>query len=168
MAIDDNSYSNIADIVAVTRHLLDGGVSYTPNTKPTLIEVEAFIDDVSSDLNDAIASHGFTVPISTAGPKRSCDLWVRSKVAALVELTQRGTGFDGEEDSRYGSLWNLFDEAYEWVAKRADGWKAQGVTTTEDSSDSLAYTGLYNHDQRTDPDSTTIEQPMFRRRQFDP
>lgn len=166
MAIDANSYSSVADVLAVTRHLLSGQSNFDASTVPTLAEVEAFIDDVSSLLNDAIAAHGFTVPISTAGPKRSCDIWVRTKAAAMVELTQRGEGFAEEEGSRYGAFWNLFDDAYEFVAKLAEGWKQQGVTVSDNSSDGLAYTGILVHSERTDPTVTTREQPLFRRRQF--
>lgn len=166
MAIDANSYSSVADVTAVTRHLLDGAVSFHEGTRPTLLEVEAFIDDTSSLLNDAIAAHGFTVPISAAGPKRSCDIWVRTKAAAFVELTQRGEGFGEEEGSRYGAFWNLFDDAYEFIAKIAEGWKEQGVGVSNNTSDGLAYTGMEVHSQRTDPTIRTREQPLFRRHQF--
>jgi len=166
MSLNANSYASVADVLAVTRHLLTGGATFDADTVPTLTEVEAFIDDCSSLLNDAIAAFGFTVPISTAGPKRSCDLWVRTKAAAMVELTQRGEGFGEEESSRYGAFWNLFDDAYEFVGKYAEGWKQQGVTVSDATSDGLAYTGMLVHSERTDPTVTTREQPLFRRRQF--
>jgi hypothetical protein len=166
MAIDANSYSSVADVLTVTRHLLNGGATFDASTVPTYTEVEAFIDDVSSLLNDAIAAHGFTVPISAAGPKRSCDLWTRAKVSALVELTQRGEGFGEAEGSRYGAFWNLFDDANEFVSKSAEGWKQQGAAVTSAASDGLTFTALTIHSERTDPTVTTREQPLFRRRQF--
>lgn len=166
MALDANSYSSVADVAAWTRHLLDGESSFAVTTRPTLSEVEGFIDDASAMLNDAIAAHGFSVPITAAGPKRSCDLWVRAKAAAYVELTQRAQGFDGQDGNRSSAFLNLFEDAFAFVAQHAKGWKQQGVTVSESVSEGLSFTGLKKHSERTDPDSTTIEQPMFRRRQF--
>jgi len=168
MDLDDNSYSSVADVVAWTRHLLDGEGSFAATTRPTLTEVVAFIDDASAMLNDAIAAAGFAVPITAAGPKRSCDLWVRAKAAGYVELAQRGQGFDGQGGSRASAFTDMFSDAYEFVARNAKGWKQQGVTVSESASEGLSFTGLNKHSERTDPDSTTIEQPLFRRRQFNP
>lgn len=168
MAIDENSYSSTEDVAAWTKHLLDGEQGFSPVTRPTLNEVEAFIDDASAMLNDAIAAAGFSVPITAAGPKRSCDLWVRAKSAGFVELTQRSEGFSGNDGDRHSVFINLFEDAFDFVARHAKGWKQQNVTVTESASEGLAFTALDKHSERTDPDSTTMEQPMFRRRQFAP
>ena len=167
MAIDSNSYSSVDDVYAMTRHVLSGETTFDTSTVPTLAEVESFIDDVSSLLNDAVASFGFTVPISTAGPLRSCDLWVRLKAAALVELTQRGSGFDESESSRVNMLVRFFDEAFNFVKMRAEGWKNQGVTVSDAMYQGLTFTAFDKHSERTDKDSTTLEQPKFRRGLFD-
>jgi len=168
MAISANSYSSVDAVLAMTRHMLDGGApTFDEATRPTLSEVESFIDEVSADLNDAIASCGFTVPITATGPKLSCDLWVRARASAMVELTQRSAGFDGSEESRYASLWNLLNEdPFEWVKQRCQAWADQGVTQTDVVSGSLTYTALSSYANRSDPNNTTREQPMFRRRMF--
>lgn len=167
MAIDANSYSSVADVEAMCRHLLDGHASFTTATNPTTLEVEAFIDDVSSLLNDAIAAAGFTVPISAASPKRSCDIYVRTKVVALCELTQRGEGFGEEEGSRYNAFWKLLGDASEWVAERAQGWVNQGISPAVNASSGLNFTALNKHSERDDPMSSTLEQPLFRRHKWD-
>lgn len=167
MTISANSYSSVDEVLAMTRHMLDGAPMFDEATRPSLTEVEGFIDQVSADLNDAIRACGLAIPIAATGPKMSCDLWVRVRAAAMVELTQRSTGFDGGEDSRYKALWDLLDEdPFAWVEKRCQSWADQGVTMTEAASGALTYTALSSHDNRSDPNSTTREQPMFRRRQF--
>ncbi len=169
MAIEASSYSSVADVLALTRHFLDGESTFDEASRPSLSEVEAFIDDISSDLNDAIRACGFSIPVSVASPKRSCDLWVRTRAAAMVELTARSTGFDGSEDSRYKSLWELLgDDPFEWVQKRKTSWADQGVPVADDASAALTFTAMNKHGERTDPDSTVREQPMFRRRMFNP
>ena len=167
MALSANSYSSVASVLAMTRHFLDGADTFDAETRPNLTEVEGFIDEVSADLNDAIAACGFSVPITATGPALACALWVRTKAAAMVELTARSTGFDGSEDSRYQSLWDLLGkDPFDWVGKRKKAWADQGVSVATDASDALTFTALKNHDNRTDPDLTTREQPMFRRRMF--
>ena len=171
MTLNANSYGTVAEVTALTRHLLDGPDVFDEATRPSLSEVESFIDKVSANLNDAIAALGFSVPITAAGPKLSCDSWVVAKAAAMVELTQRSAGFDG--DSRYGSsggrylsLWNLYEDAFEFVEKRRQAWADQGAAQTDQLSGALTYTALSNHANRSDPSNTTREQPMFRRRMF--
>ena len=169
MALDASSYSSVADVLALTRHFLDGANTFDDATRPTLTEVEGFIDDVSADLNDAIRACGLAIPISAAGPKRSCDLWVRTKAAAFVELTSRSAGFDGSETSRHRELYDLMGaDAFEWVEKRCQSWVDQGATQTDETSAAFTYTALKKHSERSDPDNTTREQPMFRRRMFNP
>lgn len=167
MAISANSYSSVSEVVALTRHMLDGPSTFDEATRPSLSEVEKFIDQISAELNDAIRACGLAIPISATGPKLSCDLWVSVRAAAMVELTQRSTGFDGGEDSRYKALWDLLNEdPFAWVEKRCQSWSDQGVTMTTAASGALTYTALNSHDNRSDPNNTTREQPMFRRRQF--
>lgn len=168
MAILLSSYSSVDDVEALTRHLLDGETEFNSTTRPTLLEVEGFIDQISANLNDAAVACGFSVPIVAAGPKLSCDSWVRPRASAMVELTQRSAGFDGGEDSRYASLWNLYDDAFEFVEKRKKSWSDQGVGVATDSSDALTYTAINKHSERADPTSDVKEQPLFRRRQFLP
>jgi hypothetical protein len=167
MTLNANSYSSVAEVLAMTRHMLDGAPTFDEATRPSLTEVEGFIDQISAELNDAIRACGLAIPIAAAGPKMSCDLWVRVRAAAMVELTQRGTGFDGSEDSRYKALWDLLNEdPFAWVEKRCQSWSDQGVTMTEAASGALTYTALNSHDNRSDPKNTTREQPIFRRRMF--
>jgi len=64
-------------------------------------------------------------------------------------------------------LWNLLNEdPFEWVKQRCQAWADQGVTQTDVVSGSLTYTALSSYANRSDPNNTTREQPMFRRRMF--
>ena len=166
MAIDVNSYSSVADVEALTRHIsTDGG--FDVNTTPTLLEVESIIDDCSALLNVAIAGFGFNVPVTQADAKRACDLWVRAEAVALVEGAQRATGFDGESNTNRAEWFRAyFPMAKAWVEEQVDGWTGLGLTQSNPASDGLAFTGLLKHSERSDPKNTTYEQPRFRRRQW--
>lgn len=167
MAISANSYSSVADIEAVCRHLLDSASGFDVTTVPRLAEVEAFIDDLSGMLNTAIAAAGFPIPITNATAKLACDIWVRSKVVGWVESTQRASGFDGETNTnRADWFMDLYGPAKAFVEEMMEGWVNLGITQTNDASDGLNYTALNIHSERTDPTVTTREQPMFRRHQW--
>lgn len=167
MAISADSYSSVADIVAVTRHLLDGASSFDVNTTPTLTEVEAFIDDLSGMLNTAIAAAGFPIPITNATAKSACDIWTRSKVVAWVESTQRGAGYDGETNTnRPDWFMGLYGPAKAFVEEMTEGWVNLGINQTSAASDALTFTALNIHSERSDPTVTTREQPLFRRHQW--
>lgn len=168
MALASSSYGSVAEVVALTRHLLDGAGSFTSTTRPTLDDVEGFIDKVSAYLNIALKGHGISTPVTTTDGALTCDGWVISKAVAYVELTQRGEGFAEEDGSRFGAFWNLFADANDFAAMIAEGLKEDGVGVTDATSAGLAYTGINIHSQRSDPDNTTREQPLFRRRQFSP
>ena len=164
MAIRADSYSSIAGIVAVTRHLLDGQTTFNSTTLPTLTEVESFVDEASGHLNTALAGAGFTTPVTNSTAKLALSSWVRWRAREYTELTQQRGGFSGEQS---GMMSGLYKEANEFVEAGAAGWKQIGAAVSRKSSDGLAFTALDTHTERSDPDDGDREQPMFRRRQFD-
>lgn len=166
MAIGANSYGSVGEVLAQTRHLMDGEVTFTQLTRPTLEDVETIIDRVSGVLNSAIASAGFDVPISQATAKLACDEWVVSRAVSWVEYTQRGAGWTDEENPRW-RMSSGMRSAAEFVKKNARGWASLGVPRSTAGHEGFNFTALKKHSERADPDVTTREQPRFRRGRFD-
>jgi len=165
MTID---YGTIAEVVAFTRHLLDGGSSFSTSTRPTDTEVSKFLERASAVMNGALATFGFTTPITDAQVKPALDDWVIQRAAEYVELTQRGVGYGEGEGSRTAAFNNLAKSAYDYVKMYALGWQRLGASQGYGGkSAGLAFTGLDAQSQRVDPDDSTLEQPLFTRRQFD-
>lgn len=105
MALRADSYGSVAAVRALTRHLLDGAPSFDHTTRPTLAEVEEMIDRWSAVLNVALLNREVSIPVTVDTPARLvCDQWVIRQAAAEVELTQRGTGWSGDEGSRLQAL----------------------------------------------------------------
>jgi hypothetical protein len=167
MAIGANSYGSVDEVRAFTRHLLDGSAGFDQSTRPTLTEVEAFIARVSGVLNSAIASGGFDIPITQATAALACDDWVVTRAAAYVEMTQRGAGWSEQENPRINMLYRLHKDARQFVKDNAVGWKELGVSSSRDASQGFNFTALTPHSDRSDPDNTALEQPVFRRHLFD-
>jgi len=167
MTIRADSYSSPAEVVAYTKHLLDGNATFNSTTRPTVTEVEKFIDRASGTLNVALRGCGLAVPIVNSTAKLSCDDWVTNQATAYVELTQRGAHFDGTENTRAGSFLELNQDAQEFVDMMCLGFKRLGVTQSDQSSDGLQFTGLQVKSDRSDPTDSTKRQPVFERGEFD-
>lgn len=167
MAIRADSYASEAEVRALTRHLLDGQSAFNSTTRPTVTEVEKFIDRSSGILNLALEKHGLASPVTNTTAKLACDDWVTQMAAKYVELTQRGTGYSGEEGSRLGFFPNLWKRADEFVVENSLGFKRLGVSVQNRASQGLTFTGLAARKDRLDPDDDTLAQPSFRRGQFD-
>lgn len=167
MAIRGDSYSSVAEVTAYTRHLLDGEAAFNDVTRPSLTEVEKFIDRASGVLNMAIWQAGFnpTNVRANSTAKLPCDDWVTNQAAKYVELTQRGTGWSDEQGSRLAGFNQA--SAYDYVMDYALGWKRLGITVTDPVHQGLTFTALEPYDDRADPDDTGLEQPHFRRAQWD-
>lgn len=168
MAIRADSYSSVAEVTAYTRHLLDGQISFDSTTRPTLTEVEKFIDRVSGVLNLSIAKNGFEASsvLANSTAKLVCDDWVTQQAVRYVELTQRGTGYNADEGSRTAAF-NVQKDAFAFIADCRAGFIQLGITQSQAMSEGLMFTGLDAQADRSDPDDTSLEQPLFRRGQWD-
>ena len=168
MAIRGDSYGSTAEVQALTPYLLDGESAFNSTTRPTLSQVEKFIDRASAAVNVSLRGSGMSDSSlrdnSTA--KLVADDWAVTEAAQFVELTQRAQGF-GEEGSQFASLNGLQDRAKEFVQEHMLAFKRMGVTVTDRSSQGVTFTGLTAQKDRLDPDDTALEQPKFTRGQFD-
>lgn len=169
MAIASDSYSSVNDVRAMTRRFLKGESTFSDTTLPTLTEVEGFIDEVSGTLNMALRACGFDPANITANStaKKACDSWVRPRAVMYVELTQPYAGFDGQPRSRVDFLNGLTKQANEWVKAMALGFKREGITVSDPTSQGLTFTGLTAPADRADPDNSALAQPFFSRQDFD-
>lgn len=168
MAIRSDSYGSVDEVAAFSQYLFDGNaVTFKESTQPTLTQVEKFIDRASSHINLALAEVGLTIPVTNTTAKLSLDDWVVSKAVEYVELTQRGAGFNDNENTRHISFRSMRKDAKEFVSSIRTALVDVGVTVNRELSRDLAFTGLTIQEDRTDPDDTGKEQPKFIRGQFE-
>jgi len=169
MTIRADSYSSTAEVTAFTRHLLDGVTAFDATTRPTITEVEKFLDRASGVLNNALLAAGFmpAAVIANTTSKLACDDWVTMRAVDYVELTQRGTGYNEEDGSRINAFRSLYGDATKFVKELRPGLVSAGVAQSSRMSDGLQFTGLDAQSQRADPDDASLEQPIFTRRLFD-
>lgn len=164
MAIRNDSYGSVAGVMALTRHLLDGAATFSNVTRPTLTEVESFIDRWSAVLNTALLAAGVGLPVVHEVARLAADQFVIRQAAAEVELTHRGAGWGDAENDRPRAL--MMSDAKQTAAQIAAALRAiDDASVPGAASDGLSYTGLTPRSQRTA--DSGFEQPFFRRGQFD-
>jgi len=167
MAIRDDSYGSVDEVVALTRRLLEGESTFNTRTVPTGTEVEKFIDRASATMNVALERAGFSTPVTNTTAKLLIDDWVVARSAEYVEMTRGGIGFTTAQGTRIVAIKELHKKAKEFVNENSLGFKRLGVGVDHKTSEGLAFTALDAQADRADPDDSDLEQPKFKRGLFD-
>jgi hypothetical protein len=118
MAIAAHSYGGAAGVAAFVKHLTDktSGL-FTTTTKPTLAEVEGFLDQQSAQLNAWLAAYQYVIPVSQADAKLLLDKFANIGAAGLAELTQRAAGYaKNPENNRENVFLAQFEKAQAFIA----------------------------------------------------
>lgn len=168
MAIRGDSYSSVADVVAYTRHLIGPETTFNSTTRPTLTEVEDFIDEASANLNLGFLNQGFLPANVKANStaKLSCDHWVRTQASSFVEITHPFQGLNSDQN-RSQLLQGLMVSALDFAKSASLPLMNLGVEETYPQANALVFTGETAQADREDPDNADLEQPFFNRGQFD-
>jgi hypothetical protein len=157
MSIGANSYGSVAEVEALVSRYTDDGV-FTAATRPTLTQVEKFIDRVSALVNVLLAEQGFDIPVSQADAKLTLDDFVVAQVVQVCHGSNGAGNFaPGSRALRSGTPFMLITrEAAEFIEAHADGLELLGATRTRHATDGLDC-------RRTDDAGDEIH-PMFQRK----
>ena len=169
MAIRGDSWGSTTGVLAYTRHLLDGQSAFNSTTRPTGTELVSFIDRASGLINVHLWRVGINPATVAANSTASLPLddWVITRAAEMVELTQRGVGYSGEEGSRTAVLAGLLADVPEFVDSLIPGFERMGLVSSDPDHQGLTFTGLTAQKDRSDRDDSGRTQPRFERGKFD-
>lgn len=159
MAIGDNSYGTVAEVGVLTPlYATATGTTYDATTRPTITQVEAFIDRVSAIVNVLLAEAGFDVPVTQADAKLALDEFVVMQAAHLAEFANGAGPFvAGGDQMRYSTPTRvIMRDAELFISKHAAGFEKLGATRTYSMADGLEC-------RRVDDAGDDIE-PVFQRK----
>ena len=109
------AYGSASGIAALTPHLVVGGSSFKTTTRPTLIQVEAFLDDGAALMDMEFAGLGFTVPVTNATAKLVLapvnEFYGASFAEAGPELGRAGPPGDLDETFKDSYWWRRYRDA---------------------------------------------------------
>jgi hypothetical protein len=128
MAPLTNSYGTAADVAALS-YVWTAAGSFDENTRPTITEVESFINQISSLVNSALAGEGFVIPITQSDAVLSCVSIVAQIVSDMVAAANSTGRFFTEKSLKSGlsNMQQIRKEIAEWAEDQATGLEALGA-----------------------------------------
>lgn len=126
-----NSYGTVGEVAANTpRYLVQG--AFTIATRPTLAQVEKWIDTCSATLNTILASAGFTIPIVQPDAALACGQIVVEAVSDLVNNANSSGRFFSDKSIASGSapMAIIRKDMEDWVTSIKYGFSLLGVART--------------------------------------
>lgn len=159
MTVSTRSYGTAAGVAAYVGVFTAAG-SFTTATKPTLANVEAWIDQVSALLNTALAKRGFTVPLTQADAVLGARSIVEQLVSDLAQAANSSGRFFSERNLERGvSNWNIVrNDISAWVEEYASGLEELGETRGAPEATDIGFRGSDAGGHATSP--------IFQRKQF--
>jgi hypothetical protein len=160
MTVGTNSYGTAADVAAMTARYTSSGAFVDGTTRPTLTQVETWIDNASATLNVMLAKAGFSIPIIQTSAKAACAQIVVETVAELVHYANSAGRFYTERALERGvaPMRVLRQEMADWVESMAPGLEALGATRTQSFLEGILF-------KEFDGQGDSVE-PIFQRNGF--
>lgn len=139
-----NSYGTAAEVAAYTKRYTSAG-AYGAGTRPTLTEVEGWIDSVSATMNTALAGAGFSIPITQTDAKAAIAAFVVEAVVDLCHAANSAGRFFTDQALARGitPMRAIRSEMKAWVDENAAGLEALGATRTLEDQRANALTAGY-------------------------
>lgn len=124
------SYGSAAGVAALSALYADGTTGlFTTGTRPTLAQVNVWLDEVSKLVDTALADQGFTVPVTLTTVTGELGLLVNGIVKDLADYSHGAGRFFTEKALEYGisPFMTVDKELHNWVARKVVGLENQGV-----------------------------------------
>lgn len=132
MALATNSYGDTGEIASMQPRYANTDTPgiFDTTTRPTLLQVESFTNQVSAVVNGMLAKEGFTIPVTEDDTLLALDLFVNEEVASIVEGVNGSGKFgpSGKKGGGKGRWAVLFEDVVKYINKFASGWEALGAT----------------------------------------
>ena len=133
MTIGANSYGSVLGVAALVPRWTNSGTgdsaTFSSTSRPTITQVETFIDEVSAALNSMLAQSGFTIPVSDADAVKLLDLFVNVEVSTMCDGVNGSGRFGPSEKSSGGrgrfSL--LMDDIQAFITANETGLRNLGA-----------------------------------------
>lgn len=159
MSVLANSYGSAANVAALTPRYANSG-AFDATTRPTLVQVETWINQVSGLVNMLLAESGFTIPVTQADSVLMLAGLVSSACTDKVEYANHSGRFMSATAIDHGISIEkvLRQEISDWINAHAKGLENLGAARAQESG---AEIGFRDHDNAGDE-----VVPLFQRKAF--
>lgn len=153
MAVGDNSYGTAVGVAAYVPRYANNSANFdNSTTRPSLVQVETFIDQISSLVNSILASNGFKIPVEQEDAKGAITIFVQEEVAAIAEGINGSGRFGpttkGPGQSRFKLI---MDDIEAFITQNADGFENMGAVRDQPSGVEILTRGFDGAGKETFP-----------------
>lgn len=158
MSIHDWSYGTPEEVASlVSRYTTSGAFGLT--TRPTLEQVERYLDRISGIANTLLAQEGFSTPVAEPRAKAALDELVIEAVVELCHLSNSAGRFFTDRTLRaQNPMRAIREELAAWIDEHAAGLENLGAARGTSLVSQIAYRDT---DESGDPTF-----PIFQREAF--
>ncbi len=133
MATGANTYGTAVGVAAYVPRYTNSANEFDDagGSRPPLVRVEAWLDQVSAMVNSALSEYGFVVPVAQPDAVMMLAAFVESHVASIVAGVNGHGRFAQQGQRPLGPdeiFMELFDLVGKWVRSHVKGLSALGAT----------------------------------------
>lgn len=136
------------------------GGAFSTSTKPTLAQVEGYVNQISAMVNAILATAGFSIPVRQADILLALAFFVEEEVASICEGIN-GSGRFGPTAKPSGGKGRyalLMDDVVAFINGQADGFELMGADRPNLASSMIGFRDTDNAGAAT--------YPLFTRQSF--
>ncbi len=128
MTVATNSYGSASGVASYVPRYANGSATFDTNTRPKLVQVENFLDQISSLVNTILASNGFHIPVTQADAKLAITIFIEQEVAAIAEGINGSGRFGPTTKTPNRSRFQIIMEDIDaFILEHADGFENLGA-----------------------------------------
>lgn len=122
------AYGSASGVAALSSQWTNDDGEFDVSTRPTLAQIEDFLDQVSQLMDTALADEGFVTPITIAAVLGEIGLLVNGVVKDLADYSHSTGRFFAEKTLETGMspFMTVDKELHEWVKRKVVGLETQG------------------------------------------
>ncbi len=128
------SYGSASGVAGFARAWTDNGSFIDPTalvngTNPTLAQVEEWLDQISTLVDLALGSEGFTIPVTQEDAIKALDMMVNALVSDMCHAANSSGRFFSERllESGKSQMAIINADVLNWVVSHTDGLVAIGI-----------------------------------------
>lgn len=152
MTTGANTYGSATGVAALTPRFTTDGF-FDLDTRPTLAQVETWLDQVSAVVNVLLAEQGIAIPVTQADAVQALAVLIENAVSDLVLAANSSGRFYSERALQSGRSPMLIiqDEMTAWIVSHVQGLVSMGVGVKSGAGRQIITRGADNNGRRVPP-----------------
>lgn len=153
------SYGSVEGVAALAVRFTNAG-TFDVTTNPTSATVTSWLAQISSTLNVALATAGFSVPITDSDATPALDGFVNALAADLTHAANSTGRFFSERiiENGISPMRVISNDVQAWVQANAAGLVAMGANRITSKAGQIAH--------RSGDEAGNVVEPLFQRDNF--